>query len=240
MRTRGKQLEPSPAPQAFTLIELLVVIAVIAILAALLLPALAKAKEQSRRAACLSNLHQIGLAFRMYVGDHEDRFPDRRDLKAALGYKPWSTWPPSDPRGGWAAVVLSNHLGSDHVWLCPATTSSPVRTALQATQASRPGDPASVVNYWLWRFDRKEDPVVLDNFWGKTPEGAVEDLRVANNPAVGQAFSMSDVELVVDPYFPATVPSLPAEIKGRAAHSGGRNALMLDSRATFIHDARVR
>ena len=70
-----RQPKNAAAPNAFTLAELLVAIAIIAVLAALLLPALAMAKSQARSTTCKNHLHQMGLALQMYVNDHENKYP---------------------------------------------------------------------------------------------------------------------------------------------------------------------
>src|SRR5262249_14289890 len=66
---------PRRRHSGFTLIELLVVIAIIAILAAILFPVFARAREQARRSACLSNMKQIGLGLGMYMQDYDQTFP---------------------------------------------------------------------------------------------------------------------------------------------------------------------
>jgi prepilin-type N-terminal cleavage/methylation domain-containing protein len=79
MKISGQQ-QAASKDSAFTLIELLVVIAIIAILAAMLLPALARAKESGRRIACLNNLKQLDLACLMYVNDSQGAYPPRNDV----------------------------------------------------------------------------------------------------------------------------------------------------------------
>jgi prepilin-type N-terminal cleavage/methylation domain-containing protein len=85
---------PRRTTSAFTLIELLVVIAIIAILAALLLPALARAKQKAKVTACVSQLHQAGVAMHMYLNDFEDQFfwGDPRSPALSTDGMEWFVW----------------------------------------------------------------------------------------------------------------------------------------------------
>src|ERR1019366_648943 len=76
-RSQGQPLVSMETRRGFTLIELLVVIAIIAILAAMLLPVLSRAKETGHRIACLNNLKQLSLAAQLFVNENNDSYPLR-------------------------------------------------------------------------------------------------------------------------------------------------------------------
>ncbi|CEK18102.1 prepilin-type N-terminal cleavage/methylation domain-containing protein [Chthonomonas calidirosea] len=104
---------------AFTLIELLVVIAIIAILAAILFPVFAQAREKAREISCLSNARELGMAIAMFTQDHDEYLPkaffnDQADVGEPWG-NPWNT--------GWDEVILP-YIKNKQVFQCPSDSYS--------------------------------------------------------------------------------------------------------------------
>ncbi len=111
----------------FTLIELLVVIAIIAILAAILFPVFARARENARRASCQSNLKQIALGFKQYTQDYDEKYPN-------------AVFPSGGATYGWTGSIQS-YLKSKQIYQCP---SEPNPTSTNSTDFGLPG----VTDYW--------------------------------------------------------------------------------------------
>jgi len=120
------QSSPKTTHRGFTLIELLVVIAIITILAAILFPVFGRARENARRASCMNNQKQIGLAVLQYVQDFDEHYP----LQAATAGHPSAYGDDgvrvSTPPGTGKSVAdkLAPYLKSTQVWRCPSVNGS--------------------------------------------------------------------------------------------------------------------
>jgi prepilin-type N-terminal cleavage/methylation domain-containing protein/prepilin-type processing-associated H-X9-DG protein len=125
-----EKISPAPAPRpahradGFTLIELLVVIAIISILAAMLLPALGKARLTAQRADCTGNQRQLALAAQLYLGDSGDKFFFRSFPATAAGQQWWFGWLAAGAEGQRAfdlsTGALFSYLHGSDVRLCPS------------------------------------------------------------------------------------------------------------------------
>lgn len=189
--------------RAFTLIELLVVIAIIAILAAILFPVFAQAREKARQTSCLSNMKQIGTAALMYAQDYDERTP--RNWYGPLDTGPEATTAPGDApeRYKWMDA-LQPYVKSAQIFTCPSASNLPYipRTALKPGETTRKYGSYSY-NRAYGQFDIEADGtpagkplaqivIPADTVWfAEAPGGGPYDFDfrwpdVASNPIVGK------------------------------------------------------
>src|SRR5579862_9007035 len=109
--------------QAFTLIELLVVIAIIAILAAILFPVFAQAKEAAKKTTCLSNTKQIALGLYMYATDVDDHLPNTSWEQDPAGFMNGISYNPANPNGTYQVhwtYLIQPYVRNWNIFVCPS------------------------------------------------------------------------------------------------------------------------
>ena len=229
-----------PIRSGFTLIELLVVIAIIAILAAILFPVFAKAREKARQASCQSNEKQLGLAFLQYVQDNDEIFPGGNPNQctpanvavSCFGYD-----------GGWAGKIYP-YVKSTGLYKCPDDSTSSVAPNVPVsygynTQLGTHNSAGNINGDTLAQLNAPASTVLLGEVQGVTTnvtnplEGSSSDLVLGSGLGGGFDTNGTFPGVAVTGVVPyATYASMPV-------HISGANYLATDGHVKYLTPAKV-
>ncbi len=209
------------AQTAFTLIELLVVIAIIAILAAMLLPALAKAKETAKRISCLNNLQQLSLAAHMYVDDNRGAYPPRSDA---------DRWPDK----------FYNTYGKNlKLLLCPSETITPITYGSSPSNNVADASPRSyLINGWNDYFQNATTDALGMNDGDSMKENAI--IHTSDTVVLGEKKTTPDGDFYMDLNegtgndFSGVLEESRHDSRGPDTDTGGSNYAFSDGSARYM------
>lgn len=203
----------------FTLIELLVVIAIISILAALLFPVYAKAREKARQSTCANNERQLGLAFAQYIQDNDEQFPPESDGSNGIGHVSWIVYDKPINTGNKQVFhpnqgSIYSYIKNSQVYVCPDDNSGYGNSySVNGCLFGRMDGPAPT-----WR--NGKSLAAIENTTGT--------MLLAEEAATEFLFSSDDGYLALDWNNPLS-----------SRHTDGLNIVFVDSHVKYYHTDRV-
>ena len=225
---------PPATSRAFTLIELLVVIAIIAILAAILFPVFAQAREKARQTACLSNNRQIGLGLNMYVQDYDESFPPA-DYGAAVTSAPYTQFAWYSGAGGAVFYppccfdLLQPYEKNLQIHKCPSDASG-LPTAL-TNKVNGAGQPLQPLSYALNRYFFYDFSVTPPKFNPAAGTTLASIVAPANRIFVAESVSSLGRELIGPSNLNNITGTTPDKLFTR--HSDGGTYMYADGHAKW-------